>query len=557
LGTVSVVNPIGSGVLENPSLLPLLPRLCQHMLGQSLRLPSVPTWWCGEPDDQRYVLAHLEQLVVKTTSREPDAQTLLGWELSAAKRDELRRRIEARPHSWVGQQPLELSTVPAFTDRGLEPQHMLMRTYLVARGESYTAMPGALARIAPTTRGALINRGAGHRAVYKDVWVAASEPEELTGFWLRSDQPIEAEPAAELLPTSRAAENLFWFGRYAERAESLVRLLRVVEDRTNDFADGMTPAGNACLRTLRDALAEVSGGDATSDDDHSRVDAQLEAELQALITNPARPGGLAYAVRRLRDAAYRVRDQLSADTWLVFSALERELLGPAGGAAEQAPGRLARVLSSLLALGGLTAESMTRDQGWRFMNVGRRLERALQMLGLLRSTVTVAHDTATDSLVLESVLTAAESIITYRRRYRSHAQLDTLLDLLLLAPDNPRSVAYQLELLTVDVTAVARRDAAGRLTHAERLVLEASTALRLADLCPLGRVDELPDAAASVASGDGQVRSRPELAAFLEHLTALLKRSADAVDAEHFAHPLPQRPLPPADTGHGIYLRLV
>jgi uncharacterized circularly permuted ATP-grasp superfamily protein/uncharacterized alpha-E superfamily protein len=549
LGAVSIVNPLGSGVLENPSLLALLPRLCQHMLGQQLRLDSVPTWWCGDDQGRAHVLANLDQLVIKSTSREAGSQTRLGWELSTAERDELRARIEAAPYGWVGQEPLDLSTVPASTERGLEPQHMLMRTFLVARGESYGAMPGALARIAPTARGALIARRGHTGAVYKDVWVAASEPEELTGFWLRPDRPIEAGSieagrARELPPTARAAENLFWLGRYAERAEALVRLLRVVEDRRTDFADGMNPAGYACLNALLGALGRVSGTDINGAGDGA------DPLLRQLVGDPDRPGSLAFAVRRLRDTAYPVRDQLSADTWLVLGALERELLD--ASISTPVPGQLARVLTSLLALGGLTSESMVHDLGWRFMNAGRRLERALQMLTLLRATVTVAHDTATDSLLLESVLTVAESVITYRRRYQSRAQLETVLDLLLLDPENPRSVAYQLDRLNLNVSELARRDAGSvsgaRLTESERTVLQSTTALRLAELDVLVEVE-------TSAEGVGQ---RPQLAAFLHLLTAQLRRSGEVLDAEHFTHLLPQRRLPtPADTNHGTHLRLV
>ncbi len=542
-GSVSVVNPIGSGVLENPALLALLPLLCERLLGQDLRLASVPTWWCGEPTQRRHVLGRLERLVLKSTTREAGSRTLLGWELSEAERDDMRRRIEAHPYDWVGQASLDLATVPAAGEHGLEPRHMLLRTFLVARGESYAAMPGALARIAPTVRGALIARRPDTGTVYKDVWVAASEPEDLTGFWLRPDRPTEAEPAGALTPTSRAAENLFWLGRYAERAESLVRVLRVVEDRRNDFADGMTMAGTVCLATLQDALARVSGKAPT--DPHGPTDLVADVEL---------PGSLAYAVRRLRDAAYPLRDQLSGDTWMVLGALESELLTPAPTARS---GQLARVLTSLLALGGITGDSMVHDQGWRFLNAGRRLERALHMVALLRATVATAHDTATDSLVLESVLTAAESIITYRRRYRSHAQLDTVLHLLLLDPDNPRSVAYQLEQLTGDIAAVARRDVAGRLTEPERVVLQTSTALRLADLGELTHVEAGAVPGGGPAAGPGS-RRRPRLAAFLDLLASQLRHAGESVDAEHFTHLLPQRPMPtPAGAGPGSHLRLV
>jgi len=536
IGSVSVVNTLGSGVLENPGLLALLPRLCERVLGQPLHLPSVPTWWCGEPDGRRQVLARLDQLLVKPIGRELGAETKLGWELSAAERDELRRRIEARPHCWVGQERLDLATVPALTDAGLAPRHAVTRAFLVARHDSYVAMPGGLGSVATTAGGQFIAKR--DATAYKDLWVLASEPEDLGGFWLRGGRQVASAEAM----SSRAAENMFWLGRYAERAETVGRLLRVVSDRRNDFPDGVNPAGTACLRSLLGALAQLTG----THPGFAPDDADISAALLDLLTDSSRTGSLAFAVRRMRDAAYPVRDQLSGDTWVVLGALERELLDPADPArgAALASGTLSRVLTSLLALSGLAAESMVHDQGWRFMNAGRRLERALQICALLRSTVAVAHDTATDSLLLESLLTSAESIITYRRRYRSHAQLSTVLDLLLLDPDNPRSVGHQIDRLSEDVAAVARRDGAGRLTEPERLVLEISTALRLTDLTPLAE-----------ANPDG---GRPGIAAFLDRLTGLLERAGDALDTAHFTHLLPQQPMPTlADAGTATHLRLV
>jgi uncharacterized circularly permuted ATP-grasp superfamily protein/uncharacterized alpha-E superfamily protein len=535
-GSVAVVNTLGSGVLENPGLLSVLPRLCERLLGQPLRLPSVPTWWCGEEDGRRHVLAHLDRLVVKSIGRERGAQTKLGWQLSAAELDELRHRIEARPYGWVGQERLDLATVPALTEAGLEPRPAVTRAFLVARHESYVAMPGGLASVATSAGGEFIAKR--DSAVYKDLWVLASEPEDLAGFWLRTGRQVVSEQAM----SSRAAENMFWLGRYAERAEAVGRLLRVVSDRRNDFPDGVNPAGTACLRSLLGALAQVTGTHPGFQPD----DADISGALLDLLKDSSRTGSLAFAVRRLRDAAYPVRDQLSGDIWLVLGALERELLDPADPArgAALASGTLSRVLTSLLALSGLASESMVRDQGWRFMNAGRRLERALQVCALLRSTVTLARDTATDSLLLESVLTSTESIITYRRRYRSHAQLATVLDLLLLDPDNPRSVGYQVDRLGEDVAAISRRDGAARLTEPERLVLETSTALRLTDLIPLAEADS-----------DG---GRPGVAAFLDRLSGLLERTGDALDTAHFTHLLPQQPMPtPAGTGHTTHLRLV
>jgi uncharacterized alpha-E superfamily protein len=256
---------------------------------------------------------------------------------------------------------------------------------------------------------------------------------------------------------------------------------------------------------------------------------------------------VAFAVRRLREAAYPVRDQLSQDTWLVLGALERELFGQVQAGGGRGSGRLARALSSLLAFGGLTAD-MVRDQGRRFLDAGRSIERALGTCMLLRATLSGAAgpaggDPEVESLLLESVLTAGESIITYRRRHRMDARRESVLELLLLDPENPRSVAYQIDRLTESVGVLARRERVGALTGSERLVLEASTTLRLAVLSDLADV-----------SADGAA-----LTELLNQLVRLLERAADALDAEHFTHLLPQRSLvtSAAQAAGGAHLRLV
>lgn len=570
-GTVSVLNSLGSGVLENPGLLSFLPRLAQRLLGEPLELASVPTWWCGDPAGLSHVLAHLDRLVLKPTAREfgwgwrgrPDGSShdgrapddgatdrvgkmaggapgpvvVLGWELSSAERDLLGRRIQAEPHRWVGQEYLPLSSVPTVGDGGLQPQRCVLRAFAVARGDSYLVMAGGLTRVAGPAEGvsradvgeAAISNQAG--AVSKDTWVLASEPEQTGGYWLSTGPTVRAvEPEASI--SSRAAENLVWLGRYAERAEGVLRLLRVVYDRRNDFSDGSYPAGAACVGVLLRALTEVTAtypgfvGDGAA----ARLAAPGD-ELQSLAMSGDRAGSLAFAVRHLVAAAHVARDQLSTDTWLVISSLQRDVLDvPA-----LARVTLQRVLASLLALSGLQAESMVRDPGWRFMDAGRRVERGAHLTGLLRATVTTERDAATDSLILESVLIATESIITYRRRYRSQAQLQTLLDLMLLDPDNPRSLGYQLDRLLEDLRTLPGHPGAGRVSRSEKLVLEAWTMLRAADTATLARAPA------------GQVR-RGALDDFLVEIEQRLYAAADALAAEHFAHLLPQRALlTPAD----------
>jgi uncharacterized circularly permuted ATP-grasp superfamily protein/uncharacterized alpha-E superfamily protein len=539
-GAVSIVNTLGSSVLENPALLAFLPRLGKHLLGAEPRLGSVPTWWCGEQDSRRYVLAHLAKLIVRPISREAGSASTFGWECSAGELEALRGKIEHRPMEWVGQEPIAMASTPALTGTGLEARRTVLRTFAVARTDSYVVMPGGLTRVAPDASSGRISNQAG--AISKDTWVLASEPERLTGFWLQPGPAVVGIDPMASIP-SRAAENLWWLGRYAERAEAITRLLRAVDDRRNEFQGSTNAAGVASLRALLVAITQVTATypGFVGRGAEERI-AGPGAELLALVVDEERPGALAHAVRALLDCAYAVRDQLSNDTWLVVGSLDRVILRlhrPDEDPQAVVQGALQRVMQSLLALGGLGDESMVRDLGWRFMDAGRRIERAVQLLSLLRATVTQTRGTATDSLVLESVLTAAESIITYRRRYRSHAQLETLLDLLLLDAGNPRSVIYQLDQLIGDFDALPNGDQ--RLRDEQRLLLEASTALRLVDTTALVAQD---------ASG-----RCAELDAFLARLLDLLLRAADAVDRVHFVQLLPQRqlvgPARPASNGSG------
>ncbi|MDE0803040.1 MAG: alpha-E domain-containing protein, partial [Acidimicrobiales bacterium] len=257
-----------------------------------------------------------------------------------------------------------------------------------------------------------------------------------------------------------------------------------------------------------------------------------DQELLSLASDATRAGTLAHGVRRMLVAAEAVRDQLSGDTWMVVGSLESELATlrtSTPGQPSIIQDRLGRVLQSLLALQGLAADSMVRDVGWHFMDAGRRIERATQLAALLRATVTVRHDTATDSLLFESVLDAGESIITYRRRYRSHAQIETLLDLLVADPGNPRSLRHQVDRLSQDVTLLPGGNVPGSPTREEKLVLELSTGLRVLDTGAVSTVDD--------------EERRPDLDTFLDEVDRALAQISDALQARNFIQLLPQRQM--------------
>ncbi|HUI27331.1 MAG TPA: circularly permuted type 2 ATP-grasp protein, partial [Candidatus Kryptonia bacterium] len=225
LGQVAVANPLGSGVLENAGLMAILPVLARELLGEDLKLPSVATWWCGDPLGRAYVLEHLDRLVVKPIRPHPSSSTAFGSKLSTQERWALAEQIRARPDLFVGQQEVALSTAPVAVDGRLEPRPMVIRTFLSASAEGYLVMPGGLGRVSASADTWIVSNQ--HGGVSKDVWVLASEPERQVSLLPSVTQPLPVTRGGDDVPV-RAADNLFWLGRYVERTDAIARLMREV-----------------------------------------------------------------------------------------------------------------------------------------------------------------------------------------------------------------------------------------------------------------------------------------------------------------------------------------
>ncbi len=520
-GTVSVVNPIGSRVLESPALAPFLPAAARALLGEDLALPTVATWWCGRDLDRRHVLAHLDRLVVlpiRPGEAGIGGRGAIGSTLSRRRLAELGRRIEAEPAAWCAQEPLALSTTPVVTARGLEPRRFTVRTFAVARGGDYHLLTGGLGRLADSVGNHASSNSAATPA--KDVWVLAGEDAAGSAAadvaW--PQRRTEAGAATAVLQP-RVAENLFRLGSHAEQAEGRVRLLRVVDDLAEDWTARPGTSGASALAVMRQTLEQLTG-------------TEPGLALVDLVAAADRPGTLANAVRLTVDAAQALREQLSLDTWIVLGSLDRVLADLSAGAEAEGTGTdvplqpvLARVLEGLLALAGLGAESMIRDVGWYFMDAGRRLARAGQMLTVLRHSLEREHPAAVQSMVLEAVLVAGESIITHRRRHPGRAEPRGVVELLALDRDNPRSVALQLDRLAEDLRHLPT--APGR---------QAEPMSQLRDIT--ARLRELDQAASARA-----VRGRRTL--LLEQIDALLAGLAEltlGLERAHFGHAAPPRP---------------
>jgi uncharacterized circularly permuted ATP-grasp superfamily protein/uncharacterized alpha-E superfamily protein len=510
-GHVAVANPLGTSVLENPGLLPFLPAISRALLDEELKQPSVATWWCGGVRELRYVLEHLHELVIKPVFARGVASTIFGGTLSSAEREDLAARIRACPRRFVAQEQVALSTVPVLRGGRLEPRAFVLRSFSVASESGYLVMPGGLGRAASSSESVVTSNQLG--GVGKDVWVLASEPERQVSLLAPADRPLPVNRGGDEVP-GRVADDLFWLGRYGERAEALARLLREVllrllaADRAS--IDGTVPL---LLRAVTQQSETYPGF--VGEDAESRL-AAPEAELLQLVLDPRRVGGLRFNIDALARTGRSVRDRLSSDTSRVIGAIDGELARPCDLAAARES--LQRLILLLAAFVGLTTESMSRGQGWRFLQLGRSLERGLQTIALLRGVVLPSGPLVAPAC--EALLGILHSVKTYRRRYRSRIQVGAVLDLVLLDESNPRSLAFQLVSVEELVVALVREHESAQRSRAERLALEALSTLRLLDVASVADVSE--------------PRALQELDAVLLRVAGSLTSLADEIASRYF-----------------------
>jgi uncharacterized alpha-E superfamily protein len=364
----------------------------------------------------------------------------------------------------------------------LRPRHVGTRCYLVASEDRYAIMPGGLTRVAYSDESLVVSmqRGGGS----KDTWVLSEGPVSEFSLLDPVEQPVDLTRGGRDLP-SRVADDLFWLGRYLSRCEGRVRLLRCILGRMAERSGvGGAPELPALLRAFSimaatgPELADASGR-------------RLDRELVALLVDSARPGSVRSLLMALSRMARTLRDRIPADAWRLIVGLDGALGVRRSGQIRrpaEAVERLDELFVRLAALDGLVTEGMTRGEGWRFLDMGRRLERATQLVDLLGATLTERVDP--EATLLEALLEFADSLMTYRRRYQTRIQAHAVLDLLLVDESNPRALVYQLRGLEAHVRALPREAEGVGPSLEERIVLEALTAVRLASVEHLARVDE-------------------------------------------------------------------
>ncbi len=433
-GKVTVANALGSGVVEAPALAPFLPGLARHLLGEDLRLPALDVWWLGEKPALDHALAHFDSLVFRPAfEAAPSARP--SPSVPDADRRALYDHVRAQPSAWLAQRRVVPSVAPSWTGEGLRPDPLILRLFVVARDGDYTLMPGGFARTPASDPLALPGRLDGQ---LRDIWVLAEDDADVVIPSSARFQRLAVQRGVDL--QSRIADNLFWLGRYTERLDNTARLTRAALSRV--ALGPMGPRDQTELRQLTRALSDM--GLIGAQEALAPPDSMLLTQTLTRFTADGRP--IAETLRAIKRLAASTRDRLSAD---MIAALDT-LLGAMNRRLAAARGDVDRQLAALddlirfvATFAGLSQENVTRGAGWRFLDIGRRLERShFTCRGALSP---FSHTPLVWESAMRLALELCDSTITYRTRYLGALEPAPALDLVLLDDSNPRAVAFQLQ----------------------------------------------------------------------------------------------------------------
>lgn len=474
---VVVANMPGSGVLEARALLGFLPSLSRRLLGEDLKMPHIATWWCGQKSAREEVLSRLDDFAIEGAySRAvpgfPGNGPVLSGELSPSERERLRMAISDRGIDFVGQELVRLSTTPTWENGRITPRPFVLRVFAAATPNGWTILPGGFCRIAEQPDARAVSMGDGARSA--DVWVVSDKAIPASTLLPAADT-VRIKRIAGVVP-SRAADNLFWLGRYLERAEATLRLIRALGTSVRDPGKGPSTGGSTTLHSVERIQRLLVTWGAVSQASRTNS-AKVAAEA---LQGEEKFGSALSLLRSAQRTATSLRERLSPDAWQVITEMVERL----GVEADDDDGVVSAAelsLQELASFAGLAQENMNRAAGWRFLEMGRRAERAINTARFARQ---FAYDEAGDE-DLDVLLTLVDCQITYRSRYLVGPSLAPVRDLAVLDPYNPRSVAFQVAALNEHIASLPSLKEHGLIERPQRLAVALQATLTTSEASAL------------------------------------------------------------------------
>lgn len=509
---VAVANRMGTGLIESRALMAYGSSICKALLSEELKIPNVATWWCGDPKSLSFVVENLDRLTVEGAFRDRGGRLECGSELNELPLEQRKAKIVANPEKFVAQERVDRSSVPVWDGTAMQSARLALRTFAVSTGDGFEVMRGGLGRTSPRPDPLYVSMNDGEGG--KDVWVQASKQQPKRPSLSIVQKLPPRRSGFEL--SSRSADNLFWLGRQIERIYFSSCVLRSTIHRLiGESRVGSDVEVNVLVRCLA-MQGQLEQGYAVSE---LRNSLPGVAETLPTTVLGSSSGSIATAVNELFRLGQMERNYMSLDTWRTILRIHGRI------DLEQAdlPGLLTladELVVDVSALGGQSNEGMTRNQVFRFIQIGRRLEHVIQLVFLLRSFFVPKVEPVEP--VLQTALEVADSMMTYRSRYFANYQVGGVLDLLITDESNPRSLVWQMLQLDAHIDKLPDGDDPRGLSKVGRLSSSLLHAVRMSEIQTL---------AESWLLGDIQ-----GLEKLLETVESSLPQLQSAITNRYFVH---------------------
>ncbi|MBU2938539.1 circularly permuted type 2 ATP-grasp protein [Lacinutrix sp. C3R15] len=531
LQNVAIVNPIGSGVLENPALVPFMENICKYFLDEKLILPQIASWWCGQEKEREHVLADLPSFVVKRIDRSNREHIYFCEFLDKKALEALKKEIIENPYKFVAQEKITFSTAPNFVNHKLEPRKILCRTFSIAKNEGYSVMPGGLVRVAAEREKLFVSNQRGGTS--KDFWVINDNPQpNLQNYsWNKTN----ATPSIDINDVpSNTAENLFWSGRYLGRTLVTARYLRMVLNQMAQVQYNYRKSDSENLKILYKSITKITSTfpGFTGENEEEALKNPLK-EIESLILDETRIGSFAQSMQSFNNSYFSLRNLWSKDMWRVFDGIQKhvkKLKKEENHSIYSLTTFFDKIITRLIAFMALTEESILVRQGLLLYFIGLELEISAMSIEKFRALLIVNHNEELTYEVLESLLNSHESLNIYRYSYKSYLSIENVVNLLILDPEYSRSLTYKMQRLKKDINKLPNNNKNKEMTICQENIEAVITKMERLNLQEMLHIDPVSN-------------MRKNLDHILSDLSKLLHITSLSISDTYFNHSQPQKQL--------------
>jgi uncharacterized circularly permuted ATP-grasp superfamily protein/uncharacterized alpha-E superfamily protein len=532
LQNVAIVNPIGSGILENPALIPFMENICEYFLNEKLILPQIASWWCGQEKERKHVLSNLASYVVKRIDRSHRENIYFCEFLNKEELKELTNEILENPTNFVAQEKISFSTAPNFVKDHLEPRKILCRTFSIAKDEGYSVMPGGLVRVAAEREELFVSNQRGGTS--KDFWIVSDDSQNYLQNYSWNKTISNQSLSINDVP-SNTAENLFWSGRYLGRTLFTARYLRMVLNQMMHVQyHNDRKSESESLKILFQSITNITSTfpGFTGKNEEEALNNPLK-EITSVTLDERKIGSFAQSLQSFTISYYSLRNLWSRDMWRVFDGIQKQLK-KVKEEKDFSMNSLSvffdKIITRLIAFMALTEESVLVRHGLLLYFLGLQIEQASMTIEKFRSLIIINYDEELEYEILESLLSSHESLNIYRYSYSSYLSIENVIKLLLLDVEYSRSLMYQINRIKKDIDKLPNTNSKTALTQCQINIEAVLLKIQSLQLQEMLEIDE-----------NSNMRKKLDL--LLSDLSELLHTTSLSISDTYFNHSEQQKQL--------------